>query len=134
MINYILKIDFSLGEAESLNAIHTVVPENIENRSRKVFILKLLSWSDRNILLILFAILQPDYSSIDKAVKLIGCKINFYNEYVEVIAVKATKDGIFLDVKENMGEELIHYEIDYEDDMVPLWLFYFYSYLYLLLS
>jgi hypothetical protein len=66
-----------------------------------------------------FAILQPTHSSIDKAFKLIGRKIKLYDDDVEVIAVKATKDGIFIEVEENVEGELIRYELEYENDVVP---------------
>ncbi|CAB5201434.1 unnamed protein product [Rhizophagus irregularis] len=70
-----------------------------------------------NILLIFFAILQP---SVGKAIQLIGHKIKLYNDDVEVIAVKITKNGIFLNVEKNVEGELIHHEISYENDIVPL--------------
>ncbi|RGB28625.1 hypothetical protein C1646_745765 [Rhizophagus diaphanus] len=38
---------------------------------------------------------HPDNPSVDKAIQLIGYKIKLYNDDVEVIAVKITKNGIF---------------------------------------
>ncbi|CAB4419985.1 unnamed protein product [Rhizophagus irregularis] len=61
-----------------------------------------------------------DNPSIDKAIKLIGYKIKLYDNDVEVIAVKVTKNGIFLGVEKNVEGELIHHEIRYENDVVPL--------------
>lgn len=69
------------------------------------------------LLIFFFAILQP---SIDKAIQLIGHKIKFYDNDFKVIAVKITKDGIFLDVEENVEGELVQHEIGYENDVVPL--------------
>ncbi|RIA84154.1 hypothetical protein C1645_859615 [Glomus cerebriforme] len=83
-------------EAESLNVMHKAVPGSIEKRSK------------------------PTHSSVDKAFKLIGHKIKLYDVDVEVISVKGTKDGIFLEVEENVEGELIRYEIGYENDVVPL--------------
>ena len=51
---------------------------------------------------------------------LIGHKIKLYDVNVEVISIKVTKDNIFLEVEENVEGELIQYEIDYENDEVPL--------------
>ncbi|GBB95028.1 hypothetical protein RclHR1_24630002 [Rhizophagus clarus] len=86
----------TLGEAESLNVMHKAVPGSIEKRS------------------------EPTHSSVNEAFKLIGHKIKLYDVDVEVISVKATKDGVFLEVEENVEGELIRYEIDYENDVVPL--------------
>jgi thiamine biosynthesis lipoprotein ApbE len=83
------------GEAKSSNVMHKAVPGSIEKRPR------------------------PTHSSIDKAFKLIGRKIKLYDDDAEVIAVKATKDGIFLEVEENVEGELIRYELEYENDVVP---------------
>lgn len=86
-------------------------PDNVNNQNY-------FSRSDSgNILLIFFAILQP---SVGKAIQLIGHKIKLYNDDVEVIAVKITKNGIFLNVEKNVEGELIHHEIGYENDIVPL--------------
>ncbi|GBC09975.1 hypothetical protein RclHR1_09240009 [Rhizophagus clarus] len=63
---------------------------------------------------------HSDNPSVDKAIQLIGHKIKLYNDDVEVIAVKITKNGIFLNVKKNVEGELIHHEIGYENDIVPL--------------
>ncbi|CAB4483403.1 hypothetical protein RhiirA5_506451 [Rhizophagus irregularis] len=63
---------------------------------------------------------RSDNPSIDKAIQLIGHKIKFYDTDFKVIAVKITKDGIFLDVEENVEGELIQHEIGYENDVVPL--------------
>lgn len=88
-------------------------PDNNVNTNQNYF-----SRSDSgNILLIFFAILQP---SVGKAIQLIGHKIKLYNDDVEVIAVKITKNGIFLNVEKNVEGELIHHEISYENDIVPL--------------
>ncbi|EXX64207.1 hypothetical protein RirG_144990 [Rhizophagus irregularis DAOM 197198w] len=63
----------------------------------------------------------PDNNpSVGKAIQLIGHKIKLYNDDVEVIAVKITKNGIFLNVEKNVEGELIHHEISYENDIVPL--------------
>ncbi|CAB4398823.1 unnamed protein product [Rhizophagus irregularis] len=62
----------------------------------------------------------PDNPSVGKAIQLIGHKIKLYNDDVEVIAVKITKNGIFLNVEKNVEGELIHHEIGYENDIVPL--------------
>ncbi|RIA84815.1 hypothetical protein C1645_783338 [Glomus cerebriforme] len=84
------------GETESLNVMHKAAPGSIEKRSK------------------------PTHSSVDKAFRLIGHKIKLYDVNVEVIAIKATKDGVFLEVEENVEGELIHYEINYENDIVLL--------------
>ena len=40
--------------------------------------------------------------------------------YVKVIAVKMSKDGVFLEVEEKVGDKLEYYEIMYQRDMVGL--------------
>ena len=40
--------------------------------------------------------------------------------YVKVIAAKANKDNVFLEVEEKVGDKLDYYEIMYQQDMVGL--------------
>ncbi|GBB83574.1 hypothetical protein RclHR1_10270005 [Rhizophagus clarus] len=63
---------------------------------------------------------RSDNPSIYKATQLIGHKIKLCDNDVEVIAVKITRDGIFLVVEKNVEGELIHDEIGYENNVVPL--------------
>ncbi|GES76063.1 hypothetical protein GLOIN_2v1774716 [Rhizophagus clarus] len=56
--------------------------------------------------------------SFDKAIKLIGRKINLYGKHIKVISVKATEGGVFLNLKGKLQGESIQYKIKYKDDMV----------------
>jgi hypothetical protein len=84
-------------------------------RSRQKYLYKIISHEVIKHFFNSFAILQPTHSSVNKAFELIGHKIKLYDVDVEVISFKATKDGIFLEVEENVEGELIRYEINYED-------------------
>ncbi|CAG8716559.1 9455_t:CDS:2 [Funneliformis caledonium] len=65
-----------------------------------------------------FLMCHLTHSSINKAFKLIGYKIKLYDDDVKIIAVKVTKEAIFLEVKENVEGELIYYKLEYENNIV----------------
>ena len=60
-------------------------------------------------------------NTVIEATNLVGHKIKLDNcKCVKVITTKITEDGILLIVEENVDGKLKQYEVNYENNMIPL--------------